>query len=175
MAMTAGKAADTGLAAVREAIAAKPDGVLETIAADLGVAYRTVLDCLEGDAAVGVSAGQFDDVWNDMTSWGTIMFIVHSKDGVFETAGALPPGTHGRGYFNIHGDSPIGGHLKADRCAAIYFIDRPFFGRRSCSVQFLNTDGEAMFKVFVGRDEQRDLKPDQVTKFEALRGRLRSA
>ena len=82
-------------------------------------------------------------------------------------------GSHGRGYFNIHGDSPIGGHLKIERCAAIYFVDRPFFGRRSCSVQFLNGDGEAMFKVFAGRDEQRELKADQVARFEALRTKLR--
>lgn len=173
MALSAASSSSDALAAVREAIAAKPDGVLETIAADHKVAYRAVLDCLDGDAAVVVLPSAFDTLWEDMTSWGTIMFIVHTQDGVFETAGALPPGSHGRGYFNIHGDSPIGGHLKIERCAAIYFVDRPFFGRRSCSVQFLNGDGEAMFKVFVGRDEQRDLKADQVAKFEALRARLK--
>lgn len=161
------------MACVREAIAAKPDGVLEGIAADHKVSYRSVLDCLAGDAAVAVPPSVFDALWDDMTGWGTIMFIVHTADGVFETAGDLPPGSHGRGYFNIHSDSPIGGHLKIERCAAIYFVDRPFFGRRSCSVQFLNGDGAAMFKVFVGRDEQRELKADQVTRFEALRAKLR--
>ena len=97
------------------------------------------------------------------------MFIVHTRNGVFETRGALPNGTHGRGYFNIHGDSPIGGHLNIARCAAIYFVDRPFFGRRSCSIQFIDSDGEAMFKVFAGRDASRALLPDHVAKFEALR------
>lgn len=160
---------------VRAAIAAKPDGVLEFIATEHGVPYRAVLDCLDGNDAVAAPGEAFDEVWADMTGWGPIMFIVHTVDGVFETAGELPPGTHGRGYFNIHGESPIGGHLKAERCAAIYFVDRPFFGRRSCSVQFINGDGEAMFKVFVGRDASRELRPEQVAKFEALRGRLRSA
>jgi putative heme utilization carrier protein HutX len=170
---TAADVAGNVMASVREAIAAKPDGVLEGIAADHKVSYRSVLDCLDSDAAVALPPAVFDALWEDMTGWGTIMFIVHTADGVFETAGALPPGSHGRGYFNIHGDSPIGGHLKIERCAAIYFVDRPFFGRRSCSVQFLNGDGEAMFKVFVGRDEQRELKADQVTRFEALRAKLR--
>lgn len=156
---------------VRAALAAKADGVLEAIAAEHGVAYRAVLECLSREEAVFAPPAAFDDVWEDLTRWGTIMFIVHTRDGVFETAGPLPPGTHGRGYFNIHGDSPIGGHLKVDRCAAIVFVDRPFFGRRSCSVQFLNPEGEAMFKVFVGRDEKRELKAEQVAKFEALRGR----
>lgn len=177
MAHSAMQAAASGdaLVAVRATLAAKPDGVLEAVAAEHGVPYRTVLDCLDGDGAVAVPAAKFDAVWEDMTAWGTVMFIVHTADGVFETAGSLPPGTHGRGYFNIHGDSPIGGHIKAERCAAIYFVDRPFFGRRSCSVQFLNGDGEAMFKVFVGRDEARELKSDQVARFETLRAGLASA
>ncbi|WP_457089690.1 ChuX/HutX family heme-like substrate-binding protein [Microvirga sp. P5_D2] len=78
----------------------------------------------------------------------------------------------GRGYFNIHGDSPIGGHLRADRCRFIYFIDRPFFGKRSCSVQFVNEEGGVMFKIFVGRNEDRSLKADQLARFEALRERF---
>jgi hypothetical protein len=45
----------------------------------------------------------------------------------------------------------------------------PFFGRRSCSLQFINLDGGAMFKVFVGRDEQRELLADQLARFERLR------
>jgi putative heme utilization carrier protein HutX len=105
---------------------------------------------------------------------GSGVFIVHTADGVFETACTIPPGSHGRGYFNIHGDSPLGGHLKIDRCAAIYFIDRPFFKRRSCSVQFVNGDGQAMFKVFVARDEAKNLKPDQLARFEKLRGTVAS-
>jgi hypothetical protein len=74
-----------------------------------------------------------------------------------------------RGYFNIHGTSPLGGHLRIARCAAIYFVDRPFFGRRSCSLQFINIDGGAMFKVFVRRDEKRELLADQLACFERLR------
>ena len=161
------------VAAVKAAISAKPDGVLDTIAEECGVSYRTTLDCLEGDAAVAIPLAEFETLWADMTGWGPIMFIVHTRDGVFETDGQLPPGSFGRGYFNIHGESPIGGHIKMDRCAAIYFVDRPFFGRRSCSVQFINGGGAAMFKVFVGRDEKRELKGDQVERFEALRTQLR--
>ena len=86
--------------------------------------------------------------------------------------GLRSAGTMGRGYFNIHGDSPIGGHLRADRCRFIYFIDRPFFGKRSCSVQFVNEEGGVMFKIFVGRNEDRSLKADQLARFEALRERF---
>ncbi|WP_371823126.1 MULTISPECIES: ChuX/HutX family heme-like substrate-binding protein [Microvirga] len=53
------------------------------------------------------------------------------------------------------------------------FVDRPFFGKGSCSVQFVNEDGGAMFKVFVGRNEDRSLKGDQSARVTGLRERHR--
>lgn len=160
---------------IRQALAEKPDGVLEAVAEAHGVSLQAVLDRLPDGAAIRAPGRLFEEIWNDLTGWGDIMFIVHTRDGVFECKGTLPPGTFGRGSFNIHGDSPIGGHLRADRCRFVYFVDRPFFGRRSCSVQFVNEDGGVMFKVFVGRNADRSLKEDQVARFEALRDRYRAA
>lgn len=159
----------TGLEAVRAALAEKPDGVLESLAEAHSVRYRDVLDCLPHAQRLSAAPSALDSIWADVTTWGPIMFIVHTRNGVFETKGPLPPGSHGRGYFNIHGDSPIGGHINVSRCVRIYFIDRIFFGRRSCSLQFIDSDGEAMFKIFVGRDSARELLPHQVARFEALR------
>ncbi|MBH0237804.1 heme utilization cystosolic carrier protein HutX [Methylobrevis albus] len=158
-------------AAASAALAAQPDGVVEAIARKAGVPSRTVLDLLPAGAAVRAPAEDFAAIWEDLAGWGEILFIVHTEDIVLECAGTLPVGSFGHGYYNIHGDSPIGGHIKADRCAAIYFVDRQFHGKRSLSVQFLNGDGEAMFKVFVRRDAARALLPDQVDRFEALRRR----
>jgi putative heme iron utilization protein len=45
-------------------------------------------------------------------------------------------------------------------------------GRPSCSLQFFNRRGEAMFKIFVRRDADRNLLPDQVKRFEMLRQNL---
>ena len=45
-------------------------------------------------------------------------------------------------------------------------------GRPSASILFFNIDGGIMFKVFVGRDENRELKADQLRKFRALAGKL---
>ena len=160
---------------IREQLAAKPDGVLETIAGDLGVPLSDVHACLPAGAAIPVDGAAFEEVWRDLVTWGEITFVVHTRDGVFECKGCIPPGVFGRGYFNIHGDSPIGGHLRADRCSSIYFVDRLFFSKRSCSVQFINQDGEAMFKVFVGRNEDRSLKAEQLARFEALRDRMAAA
>jgi putative heme utilization carrier protein HutX len=157
---------------VREALAAKPDGVLEVIAAQCGVSLRRVFDELPEGAARNVPGSKFEELWQELNAWGEVLFIVHTRDIVLECQGPLPRGSSAHGYFNIHGDSPIGGHIKADRCAAIYFIDRLFHGRRSCSLQFINGEGEAMFKVFVRRDDKRELIADQLKQFEALRAKV---
>jgi heme iron utilization protein len=162
-------APSTTLAAIRAALEAEPDGVLDDLARRHDASLRIVLDLLPAGSARSVSGARFAEIWNKLTGWGPVTFIVHTADGVFETKAALPPGSAGRGYFNIHGDSPLGGHIRADRCAAVYFIDRPFFKRRSCSLQFINLDGGPMFKVFVARDEKRELLADQLERFERLR------
>jgi putative heme iron utilization protein len=41
-------------------------------------------------------------------------------------------------------------------------------------VQFISGDGQAMFKVFVARDEAKNLKPDQLARFEKLRDTVAS-
>ena len=158
--------------AVRADLAAKPDGVLEALAERHGVSYRTVLDCLPEDQARPIEGALFATVWAELTGWGEVMFLVHTRDGVFEVKTALAPGEEGRGCFNVHGEAPLGGHLRAERCAAIYCVDRPFFGRRSCSLQFVSIDGDAMFKVFVRRAADRSLDPGQLARFEALRDRF---
>jgi putative heme iron utilization protein len=48
-------------------------------------------------------------------------------------------------------------------------------GRPSRSVQFFNAAGEAMFKVFVRRDEARNLIAEQVEAFDRLRASLETA
>lgn len=44
---------------------------------------------------------------------GQVVFIVHTDDTEPEREVTLPPGTSSHGYFNIPGDCPIGGHIKA--------------------------------------------------------------
>ena len=157
------------LGAIRTALNEQPDGVLDDVARRHGAPLRAVLDLLTEGAARSAPGARFAEIWADLVEWGPVTFIVHTEDGVFETKAPLPPGSEGRGYFNIHGESPLGGHLRIARCAAIYFVDRPFFGRRSCSLQFINIEGGAMFKVFVGRDEKRELLAEQLARFERLR------
>jgi putative heme utilization carrier protein HutX len=154
----------------RELLAAKPDGLIEAVAREAKVSTRDVLELLPAEQRRFVAPERFEDVWKDLASWGTVLFLMHTPDIVLEVEGHLPVGSFGHGYYNIHGDSPIGGHIKAENCRAIYLVDRSTAqGRRACSVQFFNGAGEVMFKVFVRRDAARELLLDQLQRFEALK------
>jgi heme iron utilization protein len=155
-----------------ERLAQNADGILEQIARDYSVSTFEVVRALPADHRAIVAGSLFEKIFAELTGWGEVLFIVHTPDIVLECAGKIPPGSFGRGYFNIHGDSPIGGHLKAENCTHIAFVSRPFMGRPSRSLQFFNGAGEAMFKIFVRRDDKRELLPEQVARFDALRSSL---
>lgn len=161
---------------IREALAEKPDGILEMLAEQHGVSLQTVMECLPAGAAVRVDGAHFTEVLGDIAEWGDITFICHSKDAVVEFSGPLPKGKLGHGMYNLQGGHQgLSGHLRPERCAAIYFVRRPFMGMETVSVQFFNAEGEASFKIYVGRDEQRRLKADQTERFDALKARLETA
>lgn len=157
------------IAMVRERLATKPDGVIEALAREVGLPTQVVLEAIPVEQRVFVSPNAFESLWHEMAGWGDVLFIVHTPDIVLECEGSLPIGSFGAGYYNIHSDSPIGGHIRAENCRAIYIVDRLFHGRRSCSVQFFNAAGEAMFKVFVRRGKDRNLIAEQLTLFEVMR------
>lgn len=152
-----------------ERLAANADGILEQIARDYGVSTLDVVRALPEAHRSLIDGARFADVMKAIEEWGPILFIVHTRHIVLECEGPLPQGSFGRGYYNIHGDSPIGGHIRAESCKAIAFVSRPFMGRESRSVQFFSEDGEAMFKIFVRRDEARNLIAEQVERFDTLR------
>lgn len=157
----------------RELLAAKPDGLIEGIAREAGVSTQAVLEMLPAGQRLFIAPERFEALWQDLATWGTVLFLMHTPDIVLEVEGSLPVGSFGHGYYNIHGDSPIGGHIKAENCRAIYLVDRASGqGRRACSVQFFNGAGEVMFKIFVRRDASRALLPDQLKRFEDLKTRF---
>lgn len=160
------------LDSLRRELAENPGGVLEAAASQHGVPLQSVVECLPAGMWSRVPGERFVEVMQDLSEWGTVTVIAHTKDIILEVEGPLPAGKLGHGFYNLHGDSPIGGHLRADNCKAIMFLRRPFMGTETLSVQFFNAEGAAMFKVFVGRDENRALKADQVERFERLQARL---
>lgn len=157
--------------AVEKALEADPGAVLEYVAKENKVTAADVIDCLPQDQVATVSGDNFVRVMTEISGWGEITFLVHTDDLILEAKGIVPPGSEARGFYNLHG-KPIGGHLKAENCASISFVSRPLFTSETRSVQFYNKDGACMFKIYLGRDEKRQLIPEQVNKFESYRDQL---
>ena len=153
-------------------LAADPGAVVETVAKEHGVTTRAVVEALPAAMRRFAPASAFIDAMKDIATWGEVTLIVHTEDGIMEFTGPIPSGEVGRGYFNLMGRIGFHGHLRHERCAGLAFLERPFMGRLSASVLFFNVDGGIMFKVFVGRDEKRELLTDQLAKFRALAERV---
>jgi putative heme utilization carrier protein HutX len=153
-------------------LAAEPGAVFETVAKDHNATLRQTVEALPEAMRRFAPAATFVDVMGEVATWGDVTLIIHSDDGVMEFTGPIPAGTVGHGYYNLAGRTGFHGHLKHERCAGIAFVERPFFGRPSASILFFNLDGGVMFKIFVGRDEKRDLLANQLAAFRAMADRL---
>lgn len=164
--------ASTTVSDLRSYLAENPGAVIEDVARDHGVSPRAVIEALPSDLVKLRKGSSFAEVMQDIPQWGEVTLIVHTSDGIFEFTGSLPAGEIGRGYFNLMQPKGLHGHLRHERCAVIAFVERPFMGKSSAFVAFLNVDGGVMFKVFVGRDEARALRQDQLERFRALAERI---
>jgi putative heme utilization carrier protein HutX len=160
------------LAALRRVMAENPGGVIEDVARDNNVTPREVIEALPDDMRGFAPGSAFVPAMQDIATWGEVTLIIHTDDGIFEVTEPVGSGEVGRGYYNIMKPKGMHGHLRHERCGGIAFVERPFMGKSSAFVAFLNVDGGVMFKVFVGRDENRALKADQLDRFRALANRL---
>lgn len=158
----------TNLAELKAYMAENPGGVIEDVARDKNVTARAVIEALPDEMRSFAPGSGFVAAMQDIAAWGEVTTIIHTEDGIFEITEPVGGGEIGRGYYNIMKPKGMHGHLRHDRCGGIAFVERPFMGKSSAFVAFLNVDGGVMFKVFVGRDENRAVKTDQLEKFRAL-------
>ena len=153
-------------------LAENPGAIVEEVAREHRVTTRDVVRALPKAMRKFVTGSAFIDVMKDVGSWGDVTLIIHTDDGIMEFGGPVPAGEVGRGYYNVPGSKGFHGHLRHERCAGIAFVERPFMNKLSASILFFNIDGGIMFKIFVGRDEKRELKADQMERFRGLAERL---
>lgn len=157
---------------LRPKIAENPGVVIEHAAKEHNVTPQTILEALPEGMRNFATGNKFIEAMMDIATWGDVTTIIHTEDGIFEIGGPMPQGQVGHGFFNLGGSLGLHGHLRHERCGAVAFVERTFNNKKSVFVAFVNVDGGIMYKVFVGRDEKRELKQDQLTKFRALRGKL---
>lgn len=148
----------------------EPDGTLETIATQFNTTLLDVVRHLPSRSLMG--GEQFDIVWDNVMKWGNVTTLVHTQDVILEFSGELPSGFHRHGYFNLRGKKGMTGHIKAENCQYIAMNERKFMGMDTASILFFNHEGVAMFKIFLGRDEHRQLLPEQLSAFRQLAQQL---
>jgi len=162
----------TDLADLKAYMADNPGAVIEDVARERKVTPRAVIEALPS-SMLRIGGGEhFAAAMQDIAEWGDVTLIVHTDDAIFEFTGAIPAGEIGRGYFNLMQPKGLHGHLRHERCAGVAFVERPFMGKNSAFVAFVNAAGGIMFKVFVGRDETRALRADQLVRFRQLADRI---
>ena len=145
-----------------------PGAVIEEAAKLHAATAREVVEALPAGMRRFAPADTFIAAMQDVATWGDVTLIIHTDDGIMEFGGPIPRGEVGRGYFNLMASKGFHGHLRHERCGGLAFLERPFMGKLSALIVFFNVDGGIMFKIFVGRDEKRELKADQLTKFRSL-------
>ncbi len=154
--------------AVKEIIKEKKPIVISDIAGRCGVSELEACRALPEDIRSFASKDKFDEIWKELVSWEAATFIVVHKGSAIEIKCRIPEGSYGHGFFNIHGDSPLGGHIKASDIETICFASIPFMGLESHSVQFYNKTGGLMFSIYAGR-QNRQLIPSVKESFLAMK------
>ena len=142
------------------------DGSLEAIAGQYNTTLLEVVKNLPSHTLV--TGDKFDLVWDTVCEWGKVTTLVHSADVILEFTGELPSGFHRHGYFNLRGKKGMTGHIKAENCTHIALVERKFMAMDTASILFFNAAGSAMFKIFLGRDDHRQLLGEQVDAFRTL-------
>ncbi|WP_160152467.1 heme utilization cystosolic carrier protein HutX [Microbulbifer sp. ALW1] len=161
---------------VQELLASEPGHTLEQMAKQLDTSVRQIIANLPADMA---SLAGSEAVWpliEELPSWGKVTTIVQNEGSVFEFKGEFPRGSIAHGYYNfMHHKNPFHGHLLVDGLSEVAFVSKPHRGAESHSIVFLAPSGNCVFKVFLGRDAERKLIPEQVARFNALKQQLAGA
>jgi len=166
------KATQEQIEVIRKTISDDPNAWTAAVAKKLGLTEGEVVGNLPEDMVTEIPSSEAQTVWESMTEWEKVMFIVRNGDSIFEISTTLPMGKSGHGYYNIHDkECPLGGHLKLDTCGFIYLVSKPFHKMETHSVNFFEHDGNLMFKVYVGRDENGKLLESVKEGFMTLKKR----
>ena len=151
---------------VRAKLQENPGVMLEALARNSGLSMAELIELLPGGMWKRTDGSRFIEIMQILSKLGKMTLVMNTPDVIMEFSGNIPTGSENHGFYNLDVKSPIHGHLRAQTCKSVYLVERPFMKSQTVSIQFMNESGEAMFKVFAGRDEKRELIAGQV---EALR------
>ena len=153
---------------IEEILNQNPEISTLEIAQKLNVSEYEVLQNINTNIAKAVDGSKFDEIIEDISKCGKILMIKITPSFVIEIKDFMPTGTYNFDSKN----SSISGHLKVSDIEKIIFISKKHRGMISHSVVFYDKKGEHIFKLFVARDENKELIKEQVDKFISLKNRF---
>lgn len=156
---------------IAQLITENPNLITLEIATKLEVPEGEVLVNLPDEFVKLFPAERAEEIFQAISQWGTFTTIIEKEGSIFEVKDRFPTGMIGRGYYNLNmkdEEGALHGHIKMDTLGKIAFVSIPFRGKESYNIAFIAHNGETIFKVYLGRDEQRNLFPHQVENFKAF-------
>ncbi|QIW15682.1 heme iron utilization protein [Pasteurellaceae bacterium RH1A] len=154
---------------VADFLAENPHAITLDIAKQLQQPEGDILVNLPDQFVRVFPADKAQAILEDVPEWGTFTTIIEKEGSIFEIKDRFPTGTLGHGYYNLNmkdDQGAIHGHLKLDKVRQVAFVSLPFRGKESYNIAFIAHSGETIFKIYLGRDEKRQLFPEQVEKFK---------
>ncbi|EKO3564732.1 heme utilization cystosolic carrier protein HutX [Vibrio metschnikovii] len=140
------------------------------IAERLGVSEFAVVSAFPSEMVTLLSGDDAQMVLTEIADWGTnVTTIVQSFGSIFEIKAPLPKGKTARGYYNLLGQpGQLHGHLKLELIDHVALVSKPFMGRESHYFGFFTQQGDSIFKIYLGRDDKRELIAQQVDRFQTM-------
>lgn len=154
---------------IKELLQYQPNLTLEKMAEALNTSVREVICAMPDDMATLAVDNRVLELIESLPGWGMLTVIVQNEGSIFEFKGHFPKGSIAHGYYNfMHHETPFHGHLRIDNITDVGLVSKPHRGSESHSFVFMSANGNCVFKVFLGRDAQRQLIPQQVQRFKQL-------
>lgn len=158
-------------AQIADYITQNPLTITLDMASHFGKPEGEILCALPDEFVRVFPAERAEEVLAEISSWGIFTTIIEKEGSIFEIKDRFPTGMVGRGYYNLNmkdEEGTLHGHLKLDNISKIAFVSLPFRGKESYNIAFIANNGQTIFKVYLGRDAERQLFPEQVQKFKAF-------
>ncbi|MDO4697943.1 MAG: heme utilization cystosolic carrier protein HutX [Pasteurellaceae bacterium] len=152
-------------------LAQNPNMITLEMAAQLQRPEGEILCALPSEFVRLFPAQRAEEILQSISQWGTFTTIIEKEGSIFEIKDRFPSGMIARGYYNLNmkdEEGALHGHLKLDSIDQIAFVSLPFRGKESYNIAFIAKNGQTIFKVYLGRDDKRQLFPEQVEKFKSF-------
>lgn len=150
-----------------------PNLLPAAIAERLGVAEFNVVSALPKEMVALAPGVDAQAILEGLVDFGPVTTIVQSFGSIFEVKAPFPRGKMARGYYNLMGtEGQLHGHLRLDNIKNIALVSKPFMGRESHYFGFFCEQGNNIFKIYLGRDDKRQLISDQVEQFKNMQAEL---